>query len=233
MIPKSISAMKSSKLLPVLLVSAALAIVIIGYIKTSKNKPLRLLPFYGIQKIDTLLKSGRYTKDTVFHVVKDFSFINQEGKTISQKDFEGCIYVTDFFFTTCQSICPIMSTQMEKVAAAYKDNPSVKILSHTVDPESDSVAALAEYARLHHANAAQWMFVTGNKKDLYDIARTGYYLNAEQGDGGPDDFIHTQNFALIDKEKHIRGYYDGTNEQEVDQLIKDIALLLKEYAAAN
>jgi protein SCO1 len=221
--------MNKNKLLAPLLITLALAIVIIGYMKSTRNKPLRNLPFYGIQKVDTILKSGMYTNDTIFHQVQDFSFVNQEGKKVSQKDFEDCIYVTDFFFTTCQSICPIMSTEMEKIAAAYKGNKQVKILSHTVNPENDSVPVLAEYARLHKADANQWMFVTGNKKELYNIARTGYYLNAEQGDGGPEDFIHTQNFALIDKEKHIRGYYDGTNSKEVDQLIVDIGLLLKEY----
>ncbi len=222
--------MIKNKFVPALLITAALAALTIGYIKSTSKKPIRYLPFYGVQKVDTVLKSGMYTNDTIFHVVQDFSFINQEGKNITQKNMDGCIYVTDFFFTTCQSICPIMSTQLETVALAFKNNPAVKILSHTVNPENDSVPVLAQYADLHHADPNQWYFVTGDKKELYNIARTGYYLNAEQGDGGPDDFIHTQNFALIDKEKHIRGFYDGTNPKEVEQLISDIHLLLKEYA---
>lgn len=222
--------MNQSKFIPALLATIALTLIAFGYFKSTQNKPLRVLPYYGVQKVDTILKSGMYTKDTVFHTVQDFSFVNQEGKNVSQKDFEGCVYVTDFFFTTCQSICPIMSSQMELVAAAFKKNPQVKILSHTVNPEFDSVPVLAQYAQLHHADAKQWYFVTGDKKELYNIARTGYYLNAEQGDGGPEDFIHTQNFALVDKEKHIRGYYDGTNPKEVEQLISDIELLLKEYS---
>ncbi len=221
--------MNKNKFLPALLITAALTVVIIGFLKSTSKKPLRYLPYFGIQKVDTLLKSGMYSKDTIYHSVQNFSFVNQEGKTITQSDLDGSVYVTDFFFTTCQSICPIMSTEMEKIASAFKGNPAVKILSHTVNPEYDSVPVLAEYARLHHADAKQWMFVTGDKKELYNIARTGYYLNAEQGDGGPDDFIHTQNFALIDKEKHIRGYYDGTKSEEVEQLILDIGLLLKEY----
>ncbi len=221
--------MLKNKFIPALLISAALLLLIFGYLKSTRNKPLRLLPYYGVQRIDTLLKSGMYTKDTVFHVVQDFSFINQNGKIVTQKDLDGCIYVCDFFFTTCQSICPIMSTQMETIAATFKNTKDVKIISHTVNPEYDSVPVLAEYARLHHANSNQWYFVTGNKKELYNIARTGYYLNAEQGNGGPDDFIHTQNFALVDKEKHIRGFYDGTDTKDVMQLISDIKLLLKEY----
>ena len=222
--------MIKSKLVPFLLVSAAMIAIVIGYIKSNSTKPLRLLPYYGEQRIDSILKSGRYTKDTVFHTVPDFKFINQEGKSVTQKDFEACVYVADYFFTTCQSICPIMSQSLEKVASEFKNNKEVKILSHTVNPEFDSVEILANYARLHKADPLQWYFVTGDKKALYEIARKGYYLNAEQGDGGPEDFIHTQNFALIDKEKHIRGYYDGTNPDEVMQLINDIKLLLKEYA---
>jgi protein SCO1/2 len=221
--------MNKNKLVPALLISAALIAVIVGYLKINDKKPLRYLPYFGIQRVDTILKSGMYTKDTVFHTVQDFNFVNQDGKNVSQKDFDGSIYVTDFFFTTCQSICPIMSKEMEKVAAAYKGNSKVKILSHTVNPEFDSVPVLKAYAQQHNADVKQWMFVTGNKQELYAIARTGYYLNAEQGDGGPEDFIHTQNFALVDMEKHLRGYYDGTKPEEVDQLIKDIALLLKEY----
>ncbi len=118
---------------------------------------------------------------------------------------------------------------MERVVKKYKGNVEVKFLSHTVDPETDTVAQLKRYADLHKADSKQWMLVTGDKKELYDIARTGYLLDASEGDGGPDDFIHTQNFALIDKDKRIRGYYDGTNTIEVDQLIKDIDLLLAEY----
>mgnify|MGYP001197162589 CR=1 FL=1 len=220
--------MNTSKFLPALLITAALAAAIIGFVKSKDKKPLRLLPYYGVQRIDTLLKSGVYLNDTVFHQVPDFNFVNQLGENVSQKDFENCIYITDFFFTTCQSICPIMSNEMEKIATAFKGNPQVKILSHTVNPEYDSIPILAEYARLHHADPKQWMFVTGDKKALYDIARKGYFLNTEQGDGGPEDFIHTQNFALVDKQKHIRGYYDGTNSKEIEQLIADIKLLLSE-----
>jgi protein SCO1/2 len=122
-----------------------------------------------------------------------------------------------------------MSSQMERIYDKFKGNPEVKFLSHTVDPEIDTVKQLKAYAIKHNADAKQWMFVTGDKKELYAIARTGYLLNAEQGDGGPDDFIHTQNFALIDKDKRIRGFYDGTDSLEMNQLMKDIDLLLKEY----
>lgn len=118
---------------------------------------------------------------------------------------------------------------MERISEAFKGNNEVKILSHTVDPEIDSVPQLKNYAIQHHADTEQWAFVTGDKEELYYIARKGYLLDAHQGDGGANDFIHTQNFALIDKDKRIRGFYDGTDSAQINQLIKDIDLLLAEY----
>lgn len=117
---------------------------------------------------------------------------------------------------------------MEVVAKEFSGNKKVKFLSHTVNPENDSVNVLYDYAKAHHANAEQWHFVTGDKKQLYNMARESYLLNAEIGDGGPNDFIHTQNFALIDTKKNIRGFYDGTDKKDVQRLVKDIKILLKE-----
>ncbi|CAN5323917.1 SCO family protein [soil metagenome] len=213
------------KILNIVLLLVATGVFIYAFFIYDTNKPLRYLPIFGEKSFES--KNGK--TDTVYHTIQNFSFTNQDGKTVTEKDFEGSIYVTDFFFTTCHSICPIMSTQMERIAEKFKGNKEVKILSHTVDPEIDTVAQLKAYATKHNADANQWMFVTGEKKALYEIARTGYLLNAEEGDGGPDDFIHTQNFALIDKDKRIRGYYDGTDSTQVHQLIKDIDLLLAEY----
>lgn len=213
------------KFLNLFLLVAAMAVFVYAFFFHDTKKPIRYLPIFGEKSYES--KGGK--TDTVFHTIQAFSFTNQDGNTVTEKDFENCIYVTDFFFTTCHSICPIMSTQMERVAEAYKTNEQVKFLSHTVDPEIDTVEQLKAYALKHNATSKQWMFVTGEKKQLYDIARTGYLLDAREGDGGPDDFIHTQNFALIDKEKRIRGYYDGTDSLEINQLIKDIDLLLKEY----
>ncbi len=215
--------MKTKLINIVLLVTAA---IVIGYafFIYDKNKPIRYLPIFGEKSYEH--KGG---SDTVYHTIGNFSFTNQDGKTVNEKDFKGSIYVADFFFTTCHSICPIMSNQMERVYEKYKGNAKVKFLSHTVDPEIDTVEQLKRYAIKHNADAKQWSFVTGSKKELYAIARTGYLLNAEQGDGGSDDFIHTQNFALIDWNKRIRGFYDGTDTTDMNQLIKDISLLLKEF----
>jgi protein SCO1/2 len=181
-----------------------------------------LLPYFGP-------KNALKINDTSYHSIADFSFTNQYGKTITQKDFEGKIYVCKSFFTTCKSICPIMNTEMTRVYKTFRNRNDFKILSLTVDPETDSVPQLAQHAKNYGVNDDVWWFATGSKKDLYELTRKSFLLTAEQGDGGPDDFIHTQNFALIDKEKHIRGFYDGTDSVEVSRLITDIKTLIKEY----
>lgn len=209
----------------IFLLIVAIAVFVYAFFIYDADKPVRYLPIYGEKSYES--KNGK--TDTTFHTIPSFSFTNQDGNTVTEKNFENSVYVTDFFFTTCHSICPVMSSQMERVSIKFKNNDEVKFLSHTVDPEIDTVEQLKDYALRHNADSKQWMFVTGDKKALYDIARNGYLLEAEQGDGGPDDFIHTQNFALIDKDKRIRGFYDGTDSTEITQLIKDIDLLLAEY----
>jgi len=221
----SVSDSKRSKFINLFVLLIAAGIFIYTFFIHDNDKPVRYLAIFGPKSYES--KNGK--TDTTYHTVKDFSFINQDGKVVSQKDLDGSVYVADFFFTTCHSICPVMSSQMERIYTKFKGNPEVKFLSHTVDPEIDTVEQLRSYALTHNADSKQWIFVTGEKKQLYDIARTGYFLDAQEGDGGPDDFIHTQNFALIDKDKRIRGYYNGIDSSDVDQLIKDIDLLLKEY----
>ena len=213
------------KFINIALIAAATSVFVYAFFIYDNKKPLRYLAIFGEKSYES--KNG--STDTTYHTIQNFSFTDQDGKTVTEKNFEGSIYVTDFFFTTCHSICPIMSTQMERIADKFKGNSEVKFLSHTVDPEIDTVEQLKKYAIKHNADSNQWKFVTGEKKALYEIARTGYLLNAEEGDGGPDDFIHTQNFALIDKDKRIRGFYDGTDSTEINQLMKDIDLLLAEY----
>jgi protein SCO1/2 len=122
-----------------------------------------------------------------------------------------------------------MSNSLEKVYQKFKKREDFLILSHTVDPETDSVKQLLEYSKMHGVNDKKWLFLTGEKKHLYELARKGYLLNAEEGNGGEDDFIHTQNFALIDKERRIRGFYDGTDSLEINRLMNDITLLFEEY----
>ncbi|MES2396119.1 MAG: SCO family protein [Bacteroidota bacterium] len=182
------------------------------------------LPYFG-EKM--LADNG---KDTIYHSIPSFKFVNQNGDTISDKTYDGKIYVADYFFTTCKTICPKMTSELIRVQEKFAyTNGMVQILSHTVNPENDSVPVLKAYANMVHADQKMWNFVTGDKKQLYDLARNGYLLNALEGDGGPDDFIHSELFILVDKEKHIRGIYDGTKITEVSKLIDGIKVLMAEY----
>lgn len=163
------------------------------------------------------------------HRIGEFSFLDQEGDTVTKKDVEGKIYVTDYFFTTCPTICPKMTAQLERVQERFKDDPDFLILSHTVHPENDTVEVMARYAKRHGAIPKKWFFLTGEKEALYKLARQSYFVLkpaevGEPGDAG-SDFIHTNNFVLIDQKGRIRGYYDGTSPKEVDQLMEDVAKL--------
>ncbi len=200
-------------------------VIFIGWYFYSKDeaKPIRTLAYFGP-------KNALKVDDTTYHTVSCFFFKDQNNNKVTEQTVAGKIYVTDFFFTTCRSICPIMSTQLERVYKKFKDRNDLLIMSHTVDPETDSVPQLAEYAKLHGVSNDHWLFLTGEKKDLYQMARKSYLLNAEQGNGDSEDFIHTQNFALIDKERHIRGFYDGTDSLEINRLIVEIQVLFDEYA---
>ena len=166
------------------------------------------------------------------HKVGDFSFLNQEGETITSDVVKGKIHVAEYFFTTCKAICPIMTEQMQRIHNEFKGNDDLKLLSFTVNPEVDTVAQMKWYADVHDADAKQWHFLTGDKVELYQLARRSYFVlkpaEAQNlGDAG-SDFIHTNNFVLVDRQSRIRGYYDGTSELEVGQLIQDIYLLMKE-----
>lgn len=192
------------------------------FVAKKESRPSHYLAYFGP-------KNALKVNDTTYHFIPDFEFTSQYNEKVNQETVKNKIYVTEYFFTTCKSICPIMNKNLEKVSAEFKDKPDFLILSHTVDPETDSVPVLLEYAKLKAVNSKSWLFVTGSKQKLYELARKGYLLNAEEGNGGEGDFIHTQNFALIDKERHIRGFYDGTDSLEINRLIKEINLLYKEY----
>lgn len=165
------------------------------------------------------------------HKVADFSFINQDGKVITNKDVKGKIYVVSYFFSTCKGICPKMNEHLTKVYEAIKGKNDVLILSHTVDPKRDTVQALKEYSLRYDADAKQWMFLTGDKKELYDMARYSYLISALDDTAGVSidkDFIHDNHYSLVDKDGRVRGFYDGLRMEEVDKLIKDINALEKE-----
>jgi len=159
------------------------------------------------------------------HKIPDFQFWDQEGRIITAKSFDEKIYVADFFFTSCAGICPVLTKHMIKVQEAFANDSLVKIISHTVHPEKDSVAVLKEYGLLHGINSDKWHLLTGKKKDLYGIARKGYFAISKLEENMDNAFIHTENFILVDKDRHIRGIYNGTNSFEVTRLIEDIRLL--------
>lgn len=165
------------------------------------------------------------------HHIQPFSFVNQDGNTITEKNIKGKICVVSVFFATCKSICPKMNENMTKVYKAFQGNKNVLILSHTVDPEKDTFQALKAYSMRFDADAKQWMFLTGDKKQLYDMIRTSYLINAEDSANGvpiADDFIHDQHYVLVDTYGRIRGFYDGLDNDRLKQLISDINDLLKE-----
>lgn len=165
------------------------------------------------------------------HRVSDFSFTNQDGKTVTLANVDGKIRVVNYFFTTCKGICPRMNENMTKVYQAYRGNNEILILSHTVDPKKDTVGAMKAYSLHFDADPNQWMFLTGDKKALYEMARDEYLVTAVDDTATADinsDFIHSERFILVDKGGRIRGQYDGLNAGEVNQLIGDIKELLKE-----
>lgn len=167
--------------------------------------------------------------DTTFRKVADFRLTSQEGKTISQADLNNSIYVANFFFANCQGICKKMTSQMTRVQAKFKSNPNVKIVSYTVDPARDSVEALEAYAQLYGADPKMWYFLTGPKKEIYDLAINSYMLPAQESNDGTVDFVHSEKFLLVDKDKHVRGIYDGTSQKDVDRLMTEIQVLLSTY----
>ena len=179
------------------------------------------LPIFGEREVEG--------KDTVYHTIGDFKFVDQDSATITNDTFKGKIYVADFFFTSCRTICPIMKTQMLRVYDSIQHDPQVKLLSHTIDPKYDTVGLLHDYADRLGVKSDIWHFVTGSQEDIYKIAQTSYFATAMEDKGEVDGFIHSGAFLLIDKDRRIRGKYDGTKEDDENRLMGDIARLEKEY----
>lgn len=203
--------------------------VIIIAIFYSILKPKKVLPIYQPAQVSSELVDTTIQYQKKYHKIGDFSLTNQNGKTITQDDYNNKIYVADFFFTTCQTICPIMTKNMYEVQKQFITDDEIMILSHTVTPDIDTVAQLKRYAEEKGVNASKWNLVTGDKKQIYELARKSYLAVKDDGDGGPFDMIHTENFMLIDKERQIRGFYDGTDMKEVERLIDDIKILKASY----
>jgi protein SCO1/2 len=173
---------------------------------------------------DALVRNG----DTVFHQVPDFRLTSQTGATVTQQDLAGKVYVANFFFASCTDVCKKMSANLLEVQEAFKNEPRVRIVSYTVDPDRDTVSVLNAYAATYGANAEQWYFLTGPRPQIYELAREGYKVPAMQAPSLIPDFIHSEKLMLVDEEKHVRGIYDGTSPEEVDRLVTEIKVLLHE-----
>ncbi|MCD0464440.1 SCO family protein [Flavobacterium sp. ENC] len=194
----------------------------------SALKPQKTLPIYNPADVNPELVDSTIQYKSKYHTIADFSFVNQNGDTITQKNYEGKIYVADFFFTTCGSICPKMTTNLADVQKAVLNNPKVLLLSHTVFPEVDSIPVLKAYAIKHGVVDSKWNLVTGDKKEIYTMARKSY-LAVKMG--RPDqlyDMVHTENFVLVDQKRRVRGFYDGTNKEDIKRLLADIDFLCQE-----
>lgn len=190
----------------------------------------KILPIYGNRQAVTKMVNGQNITDTVYQTIPDFKFINQYGDSISSKNVDGKIFVADFFFTSCPSICPIMQRNMLKVYEAFKGMDDVKILSYTIDPKYDSVPVLKKYADRLGISGNNWWLLQGKKDSTYELAEKHFLVAVKKDSTVVGGYIHQGYFVLIDKQKRIRGSYDGTNEQQVSQLIEDIKTLKTEPA---
>ena len=213
---------------PVILIMTFFSVIVLTsfyFILQSKI----ILPIYSPNMVSQELvdKNIRYIKK--YHRIADFSLTNQNGKKITEKNYNNKIYVADFFFTTCPTICPIMTDNMTYLQEKLLLNKDVLLVSFSVTPDIDNVEVLKNYALEKGVLDSKWNLLTGNKKMIYDLARKSYLVAKNDGDGGKYDMIHTENFVLIDKEKRIRGFYDGTNNEEMNNLISDINTLEESY----
>lgn len=212
---------KPYALLKFLLIFTVLGVLSIYFLTSQKRK----LPVFNPYDVNPRLVDNSVKHVKHGHKIADFTLLNQEGRTITQNDYNNKIYVADFFFTRCTTICPIMSTNMAELQQAFIKNDDVMFLSMSVTPIMDSVPVLKRYANKKGAISKKWNLTTGNKKHIYELARKSYMAVLDEGDGGEQDFIHTEQFVLIDKKNQIRGFYDGTNKKDITQLIEDIKLL--------
>jgi protein SCO1 len=212
---------------PFAIVLLVLSIVIIS-IFYQILKPRVVLPIFQPAQVNEELVDSTIQHVKKYHTIADFSLINQNGKTVTQDTYNNKIYIADFFFTTCQTICPIMTDHMIILQNKLKLDKDVMLLSHTVTPEIDSVAQLKKYALNKGVLDSKWNLVTGDKKEIYQLARKSYLAVKSTGDGGEYDMIHTENFILVDQKKRIRGYYDGTLEEDIESLLNDIDILKQE-----
>lgn len=221
--------LKTLKITNILSIAASVLVLAatFGCGNSSKSGNARELPILGRKDTIITLIDGKKQEEYKTHPIPAFKFTNQYNQLVTNADFAGKIYVADFFFTSCPTICPVMKSQMIRVYEQYKTNPEVKIISHTIDPMHDSVAVLHEYAKRLGIEGNTWQFVTADQDSIYDIAWE-YMVSAMEDKNAPGGFIHSGSFILVDKKGYIRAYYDGTNAEDTDLLLQDIETLLHE-----
>ncbi len=193
--------------------------------KNPTNNHASGLPVYGNPDLVEKMVDGKKIVDTLEHTIADFKFLDQDSNFITQKDIAGKIYLVDYFFTSCPTICPKVKKQMKRIYETYKDNPDFVILSHSIDYRNDTVARLAWYADKFHIESDKWHLLTGSYEELLRMSYQ-YLLTALEDDGAEGGFDHSGNIVLIDKKRRIRGSYDGLDPEKIDQLIEDIQLLM-------
>ncbi|MDJ1479167.1 SCO family protein [Cytophagaceae bacterium YF14B1] len=232
--------MKNLKQAGILLILLALPALLFLFLRNSGKNHYSIGRYYpvidstsGQVKVGKQIIKGKESIDTLFHTVPDFELTNQDGKQVKGASLKGKVVVADFFFTRCPGMCKKMSSQMTRVQERFQNNPEIQIVSFSVDPENDTVPALRNYADMYDIKTEKWQLLTGDKPQIYRLAKYGYFVTAKENDPTAqnleDQFVHTDKFVLVDKGGVIRGYYNGTNRKDVDRLITEIDILLQEY----
>ncbi|MFK5959314.1 MAG: SCO family protein [Lutibacter sp.] len=216
------------KSIPTLAIMGLLSVFMIYAIYTLLT-PEKRLPIYNPSDVNPKLVDESVVHIRRNHKVADFKLINQNGDIITQENYKNKIYVADFFFTRCTTICPIMSNNMGKLQDIFINDDDIMFLSHSVTPVIDSISVLRAYADKKGVIDSKWNITTGDKKHIYKLARKSYFAVLDEGDGGLQDFVHTENFVLVDKKRQIRGFYDGTDDNDIQRLITDIRILQNEF----
>ena len=217
---------KSLPAIIIFIVFSAISLVVFYQLLSVEKR----LPIYSPSDVNPKLVDASVKHIQLNHKIADFTLINQNGETITNKTYEGKIYIADFFFTSCTTICIAMAYNMSELQAYYKDDTEIMFLSHSVTPVMDSVPVLKAYANSKGVIDGKWNVTTGVKKHIYELARKSYFAVLDKGNGDENDFIHTEQFVLVDKDRRIRGYYDGTDKEDMKKIMTDIVLLKEEYS---
>ncbi len=227
--------MKRNIQILVLFVTLVVPILVFGFLKIFGNNeyaldminPMEMSQELQVFNPGEVLECQPHQLDGV-HRIPDFNFVSQDGQVVTNQSYDGKIYIAEFFFTRCPNICIVMASELLRVQEKFKNYSDIRILSHSVDPDHDSISVLKSYAARYQASSEFWTFVTGDKAKIYEMARCGYFVAVKPSETSSTDFIHTDKVVLVDKQRRIRGYYSATDREDIDRLITEIQVLLKE-----